>query len=376
MKKHVRNILVPSLTALAFGVLSIGTTFALFTSEAKTKMNIESGKLNVAAAISNFRTYSAEAHVGGDRIDENQHEYISKQTAVNGVFTNGGEASYENSQIALQRITPGDRITFDVSLSDDANISFKYRIVYKVTSQDNSLAKALVTKTDIYGGQEETYSGLLELTSCWEEAQANDLDDLEFSFDIELPIDKGNYYQEKEVEFALAIEAVQGNAYTDNEGAKVLTGIEDMAQQSVAEAGEPLVIEVADGEGQEKEFGVTATIPADLIEAGKKVELLVSDAEMDVDTSAKATLDFDITLKVNDVAVSSFDQAITVEIYVGEGLDITRVLHDGNPIANYSYDEDTGIITFTTTSFSPFVVEYKMPITGGGESMIEEEEEF
>ena len=377
MNKHIKMLLLPALAAVAFAGVSVGATFALFTDKAEASIEIESGKIKVSSTISDFVTYSAEANANGDRIDENGYKYISKQTEVAGVFTNGGLGGYEGSHIALARITPGDRVTFNIGLGDESNVTFKYRVVYKVVSQDTTLAKALVTKAN-FTGEEETYAGLLEFTSTWETAPVTGLGGKSFSFDIELPIDKSNNYQDKSVDFVFSVEAVQGNAYTENVDAKTLTGIEDLSQNAVAEAGEPVVIEVANGEDEDKTFGLTATLPADLVDAGDKVELLVSDAEMDVTTSAQATLDFDITLKVNDTAVSQFDEEITVEIYVGEGLDADhmQVFHAGTEINNWSYDEDTGIITFTTSSFSPFVVKYQMPIIGGGASMIEEEEEF
>ena len=74
------------------------------------------------------------------------------------------------------------------------------------------------------------------------------------------------------------------------------------------------------------------------------------------------------------VKVSDDGTAYTVSIDIGAGhTDILSVLHNGDAITVFDYDFTTGIITFTTNSFSPFEVYFKAPeIQWDGEVSVEE----
>ena len=370
MKKNFKPIILSAAAALAFGGIAVGTTFALFTSKADTSIRVGSGKIEVISAASNLTTYSTKDDVSGDRVDENGAHYSSEATVVNGTFTNGGSASLLDSTVTLTNITPGDRVTFNVNFEDNSNVNYKYRYTYRLVSEDQTLAKGLVTKANF--GQEETYEGLLEFVSIWYNVSVNPLPSEGLSFDIELPVNKGNVYQDKEAQFLFTLETVQGNAYTDNADEKVLCGIEDISAEAVAVENEDVELEAVN---EEQSISVKTTIPAAAAEvnAGDKVELFVTDMDMDSNSAGSAKFSFDITLKVNDVVTSEFSKEITVEIYVGEDLQIEEVRHNNVviPSSDYTYNPSTGIITFTTNTFSPFSVTFSHPITGTGESIID-----
>ena len=77
---------------------------------------------------------------------------------------------------------------------------------------------------------------------------------------------------------------------------------------------------------------------------------------------------------------NNVNDPFTVELNIGTGKSITSVKHNGTeiPATDYTYDSTTGILTFETTSFSPFEIEFVQlqTITGGGASMIEEDDDI
>lgn len=360
MRKEFKKIAVSALTALSFGALSIGTTFALFTSENKTTLNIGSGKLDVSYSVSGLQTYSTKYNGGsGDRIDENGVHYQSTETEINGTFTNKGTASYAAADNALNlvNITPGDRVTFNVALSaGQTNIDFKYRVNFEYLSQDQTLAKGLTTKLQIGTAEAQTFVGLLRYTSEWKEASpSSTLPAL--AFDIELPVNKGNEYQNKNGQFVLGIEAVQGNAYTEDTGDYISIISEDVVSPVVVANEEDTVVTAS-----ASNVSVTTTIPAaaEQVGAEDKVQLVVSDlAISELPEEHSGTMSFDATLYVNGSEVSDFSQEVEVKIQLSQYLNILSLTHDGTPITEYDYDAATGILTFHTSSFSPFAVQYE-----------------
>ena len=359
-KKLLKPIITSGLLALAFGAIGTGATFALFTDNAEAEINIAAGKVAMSLTPEALTTYSAEANADGDRIDERGSKYISKLTTVQGVFTNGGTAAYADGVFTLDKITPGDRVTFTATLANASTVNIKYRLVYVLDSTDTKLATGLVTKMDL-SGTTETYAGLKTFRSEWIALAANaSPEKASFSFDIELPIDKGNEYQEKTARFSLYAEAVQGNADVENDPVVELLE-EDFSGKETAEAGEPTVVEA---ENEAGDIGVKTTIPADAAEVapGSEVTLEVSKLVVTSDPETdSATLNFDISLYIDGTKQSTFaGDPIKVEIYVGPFLEITEVVHDSVTLdpSDYTYDASTGVITFYTNDFSPFSVSY------------------
>ena len=78
-----------------------------------------------------------------------------------------------------------------------------------------------------------------------------------------------------------------------------------------------------------------------------------------VDNATNNTvLECDITLSLdgNPISTPTAGVEYTVELYVGEMLTIFEVYHKNEKINTYDYDPVTGILKFTTDSFSPFKV--------------------
>ena len=362
-KKNFKPMIISALLAVGFGATSVGTTFALFTDHADTAINVTAGKVDINLESSALHTYSAEYDgVSTGRVDENGYKYQSKATAVEGTFTNGGTAVLANNVLTLTHITPGDRVTFKAALSDTSNVDFKYRVVFEakaVGTGDKMLAAGMRIVSDM-SGTSTSYDGLDKYVSPWvlHEYDANATLAKTFNFDLELPIDAGNEYQDKAIEYAFHVEAVQGNAYTvDESGIAYLE--KNLTATASAVANQALTLQTSAGDSSSGMY-VKTTIPAEGgLATDDKVKLVVSNVSaFNEETSKNGTLNFDVSLYVNDVKTSSFNnQDIAVEVYIGEGYDIKSVSHNGNAITNYTYAN--GKISFTTKTFSPFEVVYE-----------------
>lgn len=360
MKNKKKSIIASGLFALALAATSVGTTFALFTDRADSKIDVKAGIVDVSASIKDFTTYSAEANeTDGDRIDENGRKYISKVTEVAGVFTNSGTAEVSStttsSVVDLKRITPGDRVTFNVELGNASNVDIKYRVFYRVVGEDLDLAKAMSTTLTL-GNNKETLVGLYKYESPWTLLKPTDtLPNV--AFDIELPINKGNEYQDKSAQYMLGIEAVQGNASL-TDGKTVSTIYEDARETSVATDADVVV----DATNRDHTVRVVTTIPAaaEEVTSGQTVELVVSDLIVEnTDQEDVGKLVFDASLFVNGQKTTSFSEDVKVQVYLGKDLEITELTHNNEKITNFTYDRMEGLIEFYTQSFSPFGVGFK-----------------
>lgn len=99
---------------------------------------------------------------------------------------------------------------------------------------------------------------------------------------------------------------------------------------------------------------VTVIVPAADVAANDNFALVVSNI-----SSTEGTFNCDIALKKNDKTVENAPSPITVNINIGKEKTVTSLTHNGTAITNYEYNATTGILTFTTSSFSPFEVIYE-----------------
>ncbi len=112
------------------------------------------------------------------------------------------------------------------------------------------------------------------------------------------------------------------------------------------------------------ENGVKVTVPAASANVNDIFELDVTDNGTNTGTDGKTTVSYEVKLKKNGVELDSADAdktEYTVEIDVGKNLEVVGVYHNGVTVLGWSYNPDTGVITFKTKSFSPFTVEYHAP---------------
>lgn len=174
MKKKV--IITSALTAALMLAGAVGGTFAWFTSESNTDVNITAGKVNISSAVSELKTYS-----------------LGVEQAA-GKFENGGTALLEGQTITLDKMTPGDKATFKIQVTNNSDVRIKYRVAFQKTG---ALAGAL--KGGVTGGASGWTT--LEVGS-----EAINLDAY-----VEMLEDAGNEYQGKTGQVTVVVEAVQDN---------------------------------------------------------------------------------------------------------------------------------------------------------------------
>lgn len=191
MKKIMkRNIILSALLVIMLCVSLIsGATYALFTSSSEVNIAVTSGKVKMTATVEDLTTYS-----------------MGTVTTINGNFSTGGTAVLEDGTLTLNRIVPGDKVTFTINIQNLSNVLVKYRTVITTVENDGLFEGLNITIG------EQTFNGRTAV-SAWQnlavEATVNPVQVV-----IELPESAGNQYQEKTCKIAYTVEAVQGNAET------------------------------------------------------------------------------------------------------------------------------------------------------------------
>lgn len=183
MKKKV--ILSSALTIALCLCTIAGSTFALFTDSSEVSVAVTAGKVEVEATLDGLLTYS-----------------MGEETAVAGSFVNGGTAAFTGEKaLVLDKVTPGDKVTFNVKIENNSNVSSSYRIKMTVLG---GLAGGLVGKAG------ESYTNTIPYTTTWSNLSFGE--EITLPVSIELPKEAGNEYQDKSATVVITVEAVQGNA--------------------------------------------------------------------------------------------------------------------------------------------------------------------
>ena len=241
MKK--KTLLASLLTIVLCISIIAGSTFALFTDETKFNIAVTSGDVEVFASAEVSAIYSAkaikEAYTGDGLFrDENGAFYIHEEQEE--TFLNGGTAEVKNGTVVISRITPGDKVDIDVKIDNTSDVAISYR--YKIVSDNTNLATGMKVTTFNKDGSKTATEALAIWVSDWyyADAPAGDAEEIDTrTISVELPIYAGNEYQTEKkgnqyydedgnehfytedaiqsVTYTLIVEAVQGNANTNNE---------------------------------------------------------------------------------------------------------------------------------------------------------------
>ena len=213
MKNKQKILLTSMVTIVLCLCLIAGSTFALFTSQKELDVEVTSGKVSIDASINNFEIWSVTPDANGKVADENgaTYSYVDPQTqgVADGYFLVGGTAENNGNTIELNRIVPGDKVSFAVNATNDSNVTIWIRYTIKVVDY-SVLASGMVLSID---GTE--YTGVASYTSVWTRlTEGNTIDPV--AIELGLPVTAGNEYQNGSVSYIIHVEAVQGNAMVDN----------------------------------------------------------------------------------------------------------------------------------------------------------------
>ena len=210
MKNFRKSVMFSAiLTIIMCLSLLAGATFALFTSEAKVNIAVTSGKVDVSASINGLEAYSPTSiAIDGTISDETN---LANNENAEKSFANGGSAVLNENVLTLSKITPGDKVTFNIKVVNNSNVKALYRIIIGCKDNDGlfeGLEVKLVEASDIEFAQNVTgitsISKYASLTTTGEEKNVK--------MSIELPATAGNAYKGKTCSIEFKVEAVQGNS--------------------------------------------------------------------------------------------------------------------------------------------------------------------
>ena len=228
-----KKVLLSSIATIALCLCLIaGSTFALFTSKSENNIAVTAGKVEMIASVEDFKLYSVEAKADGTIVDENggKYEYVER---TDGKFINGGTAVLDGSMITLDKITPGDKISFGINGANNSDVSIQCRYIIQCAG-DEALMKGLLVYINGVA-----YPALKSYTSAWTalEVGKSITDEKNIEIVVELPIKAGNEYQEKTTSINVLVEAVQGNADVDGSQAtaQFLNGRVDLSDLTVTD---------------------------------------------------------------------------------------------------------------------------------------------
>ena len=173
--------------------LIAGATFAIFTSESKVNIAVTGGKVNVTATVNNLRLYSL------DNIDLATLTGTEKERTAEGKFLNEGTATLSGNTLSLDKLTPGDKVTFDIDIANNSDVTVKYRTLLSV--RDSGLFEALEVSI---GGRTAGSASDWTVKNAGEGIASEQCS-------IELPVSATDEYQGKSCQIDFIVEAVQGN---------------------------------------------------------------------------------------------------------------------------------------------------------------------
>ena len=362
-KKATKRALLTSITALAMCVVMlVGTTFAWFTDTATANVNkIQAGNLDVALEM-----------LDGTNWVTAEGKTLNFVKAANAPA--GEKVLWE----------PGAEYKLpELRVRNDGNLALKYEVAITgaVDATPNNGVNDLellnvITFSASIGGGTAT-SGVYGTTIA--DGALNAKDDAQtIQLSAKMDENAGNKYQEMAISgIAITVKAMQTSYEYDSNGNtydRDANGNPDNPTWSISAnvtapvvSGGVTVISNADKTA-------VATVPAAAVDTSTTEltwNVTASDsaaASVSV-SSAQAAVGYDVSvvgLKTGNTT------PVKVELKVGAGLTNVVLYHNGSAMTKgtgvdsltdgqYFYNESTGILTFATSTFSPFAVVYDAP---------------
>ena len=347
MKKSTtkRSLLVSVLALVMCVTMLVGTTFAWFTDSASTSVSrIEAGKLNVALEM-----------------QDNDGNWVSAEGKTL-QFKVEGKIPAEGTQILWE---PG--CTYELPtlrIVNEGNLALKYKVVISGIQGDAELNKVIdwTMDSDVLGTDVPLAVGQSK----------------EFTIKGQMQKDASNHYQGMTIDgIAITVYAKQDTVESDsnnNEYDKDAVYATAGASVKVDDANK-VVNEVVMVSHEEQENGgaiakVTVPAGAAVNENTTNLELKITETDTPSHITIAATSD-DKTLEVKMEGLSPDNTVpVKVEMFVGKGLKNFTMLHNGKAMTardtingvkedqDYFYDKNTGVVTFLTSTFSPFTCVY------------------
>ncbi len=199
--KSQTKIIIAALVAAVVAFSAVGATYAWFSDDEKTDVNVSTGTVDVSYEASDLKMYSYDKDsTAPDKMGE-----------VSGTFACGGTATLVISDTAVtidvKNAAPGDRITFTLTAYNESSLNIIYRTLMSVSGEAGDL------KIQTKAASAEEYSDATPNASDWsgvilgvsEKKQLGEAMDVL----IEIPIES---VKAVSCDILFSLEAVQSNA--------------------------------------------------------------------------------------------------------------------------------------------------------------------
>ena len=343
-KATKRALLTSILTICLCIVMLIGSTFAWFTDTASTNVNkIESGTLKVALEMQNSDGNWTDAK--GKTLS-----WVQDSADADG---NPTTSLVDGKDILWE---PGCTYQLQpIRVRNDGNLALKYKIEITGIDGDAKLNKAITwTISDDALGSDHSLG----------------VDGTSEALTIKGHMDEnaGNEYQNLTINgIAITVYATQLNSESDSYGPDYdinatypIEIIPDVTNVTLVKTGDNYTY---------TDDKVTVSVPAAEGSTAPVVTIkktAVDTATIAVDAATQDAVAYDVS-----VSNTSTTAPATITLNIGKGLTNVVVYHnstamvkvDSNPTdGQYMYDSATGIVTFMTSSFSPFTIVADAPV--------------
>ena len=338
-KNTKKALLLSALSLLVCFSMLLGTTFAWFTDSVISANNIiTSGTLDVGM-------YWADGTKAVPTTDE--------------AWTDASEGAIFNYDLW----EPGYVEVRHIKIANEGSLALKYKVQIIANGEVSELAdvidvyyidpavqvadRAALTEANKIGTLTEVLAGLDISGNGTLEAGTADT----ITIALKMQETAGNEYQNKSIgaSFSIQLLATQATVESDDFDDQYDADAEFAEiNNATKEENQPADVKVGD---------VIVQVPAGAPAGNYAVE--VSNKNETTDAEGNTTISMDIVLKKDGEKVTSDGTTVyTVSVDVGTYKTIGAITHNGEAVTNYNYDPFTGIISFETTSFSPFTFTY------------------
>ena len=362
MKQAKRTLVLSAIVLLLSVAMLAGATFAWFTDSVTNSGNkIEAGNLEVDL-LQKTSTLSAAQ----------QEEIASAEIPplTDGDFTDISDLTSPVFDYSLWE--PGYSTGAVFKVKNSGTLAFKFGFAFASLEVTQNLGDVLIVSVN--GEDKGTLTEFATGTPFFSGILGSGMTSAALEIVIRMNTDAGNDYQGATAKFDLVLKAVQTSLEEDGFGNADYDAAASEGWVDAPKA-DSVVVPVTPGEDTtivNPDYPAKAEIPAAALADGA-TSLTFSIIETEsvpegITVSAgQEAMPFDIKvdgLKADNTA------PVAVSLFVGKHLlDVSVYHHDVLLTAetdNFAYDPETGIVSFTTTSFSPFTVKFHAFAGGDG----------
>jgi len=349
MKKVTKHALLMSALSLLLCVsMLVGTTYAWFTDSVTSAGNkIKSGTLDIQLLM----------HDGTD--------YVDISNSDKPIF--GSETSTAAQNVNADTLwEPGKTQVAYLAIKNNGDLALKYKVALDVYDIDEKelykvmeysiVPNAQPTSGAVTGwpttAESKTVVPGINIVSGVNASQPDV--SLEagithyFALAIHMKENAENKYQDGKIKFDLRILATQLEAESDSFDSKYDKDASYPVGKDTPVSLDPAGFDLAP----------TVTVPAEAPEG--TYELAVDETKTKITNDAgKVTVDFDMTLLRDGIPVTNSGIKWPVTLKLPHPfVDVTAITHNGESIEVFDVNEAEQTVSFTTTHFSPFTIEY------------------